>query len=118
MGRWSTASYFNQLKYEQLRYSQILNAQLQAYLNIRVHYLLSDVSKGLALEFGRVGACLLAASLIINGDLSVGEMSALLAYWVQFTSKLGRCPNLFLECFLLRDRFCLLDNEYTAPFTL
>ena len=92
-------SYFNQLKYEQLRYSQIVNAQLQAYLDIRVHYLLTDVSKGLALEFGRVGACLLAASFIMNGDLGVGEMSALLAYWVQFTSKLVRCPNLILERF-------------------
>ena len=95
-------SYFNQVKYEQIRYSQIVNAQLQAYLDIRVHYILTDVSKGLALEFGRVGACLLAASLIINGELGVGETSALLAYWVQFTNKLILCPNLILERFSRR----------------
>ena len=66
MGCWSTVSYFNQLKYEQLRYSQSVIARLQSYFDIRVHYILTDISKELASDLGRAGACLLAASLIMG----------------------------------------------------
>lgn len=97
MGCWSTVSYFNQLKFEKLRYSQAVNAHLQAYLDKQIHHILTDIGKELALDLGRAGACLLAASLINKGELGVGEMSALLAYWVQFTSKLVLRPNLILR---------------------
>ena len=96
MGCWSTVSYFNQLKYEQLRYSQTVKAHLQSSIDIQIHYIVTSLGKELALDFGRTGACLLAASLIINGELGVGDMSALLAYWAQFSSKLVLCSNVLL----------------------
>ena len=87
MGCWSTVCYFNRLKYEQDRYSQLMKTYLDSLYDRRIHYYVTDAVKDLALDIGRAGACLLVTFQIRNGHFGVGDMSALLAYWVELTSK-------------------------------
>lgn len=94
MGCWSTVCYFNRLKYEKDRYSHLVKRHLDSTHDLRVHGVVTDAGQDLALDIGHAAACLLAAFQIINGHHGVGDMSALLAYWVELTSKFAYRSNL------------------------
>ncbi|KAI0406879.1 hypothetical protein F4802DRAFT_606003 [Xylaria palmicola] len=85
---WYTVSAFNQVPYEEGRYSKAVNSQVVAYKSIYGGYLIGQAFQYLILTTGLLAGAFLAVYQITQGRATPGDFVMLLTYWSQLTSPL------------------------------
>ncbi|KAI1365625.1 hypothetical protein F5Y08DRAFT_327956 [Xylaria arbuscula] len=85
---WYTVSAFNQVPYEEGRYSKAVRSQVTAYKSIYFGYLLGQAFQYLILTAGLLAGAFLAVYQIMNKKATPGDFVMLLTYWGQLTSPL------------------------------
>lgn len=87
VGCWVSVVYFNNLDYEQRRYTEAIVHTLQKSRLLDLLYYAGAVAKDSMLEIGFAGASALAAYRVFKKMLGVGSFAVLLSYWETFTGK-------------------------------
>ncbi|KAF2967513.1 hypothetical protein GQX73_g6044 [Xylaria multiplex] len=85
---WYTVSAFNQVPYEEGRYSKAVKSQVTAYKSIYLGYLIGQAFQYLILTAGLLAGAFLAVYQIIHKRATPGDFVMLLTYWGQLTSPL------------------------------
>ncbi|KAK5633421.1 hypothetical protein RRF57_009135 [Xylaria bambusicola] len=85
---WYTVSAFNQVPYEEGRYSKAVKSQVTAYKSIYLGYLVGQAFQYLILTAGLLAGAFLAVYQIIHKKATPGDFVMLLTYWGQLTSPL------------------------------
>ncbi|KAI0025409.1 hypothetical protein F4780DRAFT_328146 [Xylariomycetidae sp. FL0641] len=85
---WHTVSAFNQIPYEETRYSTALKSQISATKSIYFGYLLAHAFQYLILLAGLLAGAFLAVYQITRHQATAGDFVMLLTYWGQLTSPL------------------------------
>ncbi|KAI1273230.1 hypothetical protein F5Y07DRAFT_391426 [Xylaria sp. FL0933] len=85
---WYTVSAFNQVPYEEGRYSKAVKSQVTAYKSIYLGYLIGQAFQYLILTAGLLAGAFLAVYQIIHKKATPGDFVMLLTYWGQLTSPL------------------------------
>ncbi|KAI1747554.1 hypothetical protein F4782DRAFT_419988 [Xylaria castorea] len=85
---WYTVSAFNQVPYEEGRYSKAVNSQVLAYKSIYMGYLVGQAFQYLILTAGLLAGAFLAVYQITQKKATPGDFVMLLTYWSQLTSPL------------------------------
>ncbi|KAI0444084.1 hypothetical protein F4803DRAFT_278815 [Xylaria telfairii] len=85
---WYTVSAFNQVPYEEGRYSQAVKSQVSAYKSIYMGYLVGQAFQYLILTTGLLAGAFLAVYQITEKKATPGDFVMLLTYWSQLTSPL------------------------------
>ncbi|KAI0186050.1 hypothetical protein EV127DRAFT_188838 [Xylaria flabelliformis] len=85
---WYTVSAFNQIPYEEGRYSKAVNSQVVAYKTIYRGYLIGQAFQYLILTAGLLAGAFLAVYQITQKKATPGDFVMLLTYWSQLTSPL------------------------------
>ncbi|KAI0970170.1 hypothetical protein F4678DRAFT_473508 [Xylaria arbuscula] len=85
---WYTVSAFNQVPYEEGRYSKAVNSQVTAYKSISLGYFIGQALQYLILTTGLLAGAFLAVYQIIHKRATPGDFVMLLTYWGQLTSPL------------------------------
>ncbi|KAI1739466.1 hypothetical protein F4680DRAFT_136921 [Xylaria scruposa] len=85
---WYTVSAFNQIPYEEGRYSKAVNSQVVAYKTIYKGYLIGQAFQYLILTAGLLAGAFLAVYQITQKKATPGDFVMLLTYWSQLTSPL------------------------------
>lgn len=85
---WYTVSAFNQVPYEEGRYSKAVKSQVVAYKSIYMGYLIGQAFQYLILTAGLLAGAFLAVYQITEKKATPGDFVMLLTYWSQLTSPL------------------------------
>ncbi|RYC62414.1 hypothetical protein CHU98_g3795 [Xylaria longipes] len=85
---WYTVSAFNQVPYEEGRYSKAVKSQVSAYKSIYMGYLVGQAFQYLILTAGLLAGAFLAVYQITQNRATPGDFVMLLTYWSQLTSPL------------------------------
>ncbi|KAJ8123696.1 hypothetical protein ONZ43_g414 [Nemania bipapillata] len=85
---WYTVSAFNQVPYEEGRYSKAVKSQVVAYKSIYMGYLVGQAFQYLILTAGLLAGAFLAVYQITEKRATPGDFVMLLTYWSQLTSPL------------------------------
>ncbi|KAI1815821.1 hypothetical protein GGS20DRAFT_306753 [Poronia punctata] len=85
---WYTVSAFNQVPYEEGRYTNAVKAQVSAYKSIYYGYLIGQAFQYLILTTGLLAGAFLAVYQITEKRATPGDFVMLLTYWAQLTSPL------------------------------
>ncbi|KAI1437170.1 hypothetical protein GGR50DRAFT_686003 [Xylaria sp. CBS 124048] len=85
---WYTVSAFNQVPYEEGRYSKAVRSQISAYKSIYRGYLIGQAFQYLILIAGLLAGAFLAVYQITQKKATPGDFVMLLTYWGQLTSPL------------------------------
>ncbi|KAI0426673.1 hypothetical protein F5Y09DRAFT_333942 [Xylaria sp. FL1042] len=85
---WYTVSAFNQVPYEEGRYSKAVKSQVTAYKSIYLGYLIGQAFQYLILTAGLLAGAFLAVYQILHKKATPGDFVMLLTYWSQLTSPL------------------------------
>ncbi|KAI0448801.1 hypothetical protein F5B21DRAFT_518662 [Xylaria acuta] len=85
---WYTVSAFNQVPYEEGRYSKAVKSQVLAYKSIYMGYLVGQAFQYLILTAGLLAGAFLAVYQITQKKATPGDFVMLLTYWSQLTSPL------------------------------
>ncbi|KAI1822404.1 hypothetical protein F4861DRAFT_532250 [Xylaria intraflava] len=85
---WYTVSAFNQVPYEEGRYSKAVKSQVSAYKSIYLGYLIGQAFQYLILIAGLLAGAFLAVYQITQKKATPGDFVMLLTYWGQLTSPL------------------------------
>ncbi|KAI0477962.1 hypothetical protein F4859DRAFT_43473 [Xylaria cf. heliscus] len=85
---WYTVSAFNQVPYEEGRYSKAVKSQVSAYKSIYMGYLVGQAFQYLILTAGLLAGAFLAVYQITQKRATPGDFVMLLTYWSQLTSPL------------------------------
>ncbi|KAI8629072.1 hypothetical protein F5Y19DRAFT_485011 [Xylariaceae sp. FL1651] len=85
---WYTVSAFNQVPYEEGRYSNAVKSQVSAYKSISLGYLVGQALQYLILIAGLLAGAFLAVYQITQNKATPGDFVMLLTYWGQLTSPL------------------------------
>ncbi|KAI0097753.1 hypothetical protein GGR51DRAFT_552902 [Nemania sp. FL0031] len=85
---WYTVSAFNQVPYEEGRYSKAVKSQVVAYKSIYRGYLIGQAFQYLILTAGLLAGAFLAVYQITQKRATPGDFVMLLSYWGQLTSPL------------------------------
>ncbi|KAI2628300.1 hypothetical protein GGS21DRAFT_540480 [Xylaria nigripes] len=85
---WYTVSAFNQIPYEEGRYSKAVKSQVSAYKSISLGYLVGQAFQYLILIAGLLAGAFLAVYQITQKKATPGDFVMLLTYWGQLTSPL------------------------------
>ncbi|KAI1126181.1 hypothetical protein F5Y10DRAFT_293954 [Nemania abortiva] len=85
---WYTVSAFNQVPYEEGRYSKAVKSQVVAYKSIYKGYLVGQAFQYLILTAGLLAGAFLAVYQITQKRATPGDFVMLLTYWGQLTSPL------------------------------
>ncbi|KAJ2982442.1 hypothetical protein NUW58_g6440 [Xylaria curta] len=85
---WYTVSAFNQIPYEERRYSTAVKSQVLAYKSIYTGYLIGQAFQYLILTAGLLAGAFLAVYQITQEKATPGDFVMLLTYWSQLTSPL------------------------------
>ncbi|KAI9675807.1 MAG: hypothetical protein M1829_003232 [Trizodia sp. TS-e1964] len=129
IGNWQTVSYFNQIPYEEERYSQSVEKHLKSERRYwLVSYLLGGV-QGLIFSAGLLCACFLAAYQVSCGKKAVGDFVTLLSYWAQLSAPLNFFGNFYRKVAsdmlnaerlleLLKTQPDIKDSEEAKPLEL
>lgn len=113
---WNTASLFNQIPYEERRYGASVKDHLKSK---RVYELSShsiSAAQGAVMTIGLLGALFLGVFQVAYEDKSIGNLTTLIAYWVQLQSPLIFFSNMYRTIsYSLMDSEKLLDLFQTKP---
>ncbi|KAI1119547.1 hypothetical protein F5Y14DRAFT_7482 [Nemania sp. NC0429] len=85
---WYTVSAFNQVPYEEGRYSKAVKSQVTAYKSIYLGYRVGQAFQYLILIAGLLAGAFLAVYQITEKRATPGDFVMLLTYWSQLTSPL------------------------------
>ncbi|KAI0159565.1 hypothetical protein GGR57DRAFT_428761 [Xylariaceae sp. FL1272] len=85
---WHTVNAFNQVPYEESRYSTAVKKQVSASKSIYSGYLIGQAFQYLILLAGLLAGAFLAVYQITNKQATPGDFVMLLTYWAQLTSPL------------------------------
>ncbi|KAI1268835.1 hypothetical protein F5Y18DRAFT_169124 [Xylariaceae sp. FL1019] len=85
---WHTVNAFNQVPYEETRYSAAVQKQVSASKSIYSGYLIGQAFQYLILLAGLLAGAFLAVYQITNKEATPGDFVMLLTYWAQLTSPL------------------------------
>lgn len=88
VGCWVSVVYFNNLDYEQTRYTDAIVHSLESNRALSLLFYISGIAKDSMLKIGFAGASALAAYRVNNGSLGVESFVVLLSYWSRFTGML------------------------------
>ncbi|KFY12165.1 hypothetical protein V492_04048 [Pseudogymnoascus sp. VKM F-4246] len=123
---WRTASYFNNIPYEENRYSTNVENRLKREKDYRLGIFLVGAVQIFALTVGLVGACFLAIYQVMLHKRSPGDFVILLTYWAQLRGPLTFFSNAYkkiseslmdaehlLELFLAKPT--VVDREDAQP---
>lgn len=92
---WRTASYFNNIPYEESRYSSNVENRLRREKDYRLGIFLVGAVQIFALTLGLVGACFLAIYQVMRHVRSPGDFVILLSYWAQLRGPLTFFSNAY-----------------------
>ncbi|KFZ18554.1 hypothetical protein V501_01151 [Pseudogymnoascus sp. VKM F-4519 (FW-2642)] len=92
---WRTASYFNNIPYEENRYSSNVRNRLRREKDYRLGIFLVGAVQIFALTVGLVGACFLAIYQVMRHERSPGDFVILLTYWAQLRGPLTFFSNAY-----------------------
>ncbi|OBT67108.1 hypothetical protein VE03_04531 [Pseudogymnoascus sp. 23342-1-I1] len=92
---WRTASYFNNIPYEENRYSSNVENRLRREKDYRLGIFLVGAVQIFALTVGLVGACFLAIYQVMRHERSPGDFVILLTYWAQLRGPLTFFSNAY-----------------------
>ncbi|KAI1318876.1 hypothetical protein F5Y16DRAFT_112012 [Xylariaceae sp. FL0255] len=113
---WYTVSAFNQVPYEESRYSKAIKTQISTAKSIYTGYLIGQAFQYLILLAGLLAGAFLAVYQITNKQATPGDFGMLLAYWGQLTSPLRFFSNMgrnISQSFVQVER--LLEVMLTKP---
>jgi len=92
---WRTASYFNNIPYEEDRYSSNVRTRLLRDKNYRRTVYFVTASQGLIMTLGLLGACFLAIYQVTHGLKTPGDFIILITYWMQLQGPLNFFSNVY-----------------------
>lgn len=92
---WRTASYFNNIKYEEDRYSTNVKNRLKREKDYRFTIFFVGAVQIFALTVGLMAACFLAIYQVTHGLKTAGEFVILLSYWAQLRGPLTFFSNAY-----------------------
>ncbi|KFX94613.1 hypothetical protein V490_04292 [Pseudogymnoascus sp. VKM F-3557] len=92
---WRTASYFNNIPYEENRYASNVENRLRHEKDYRLGIFLVGAVQIFALTIGLVGACFLAIYQVMRHERSPGDFVILLTYWAQLRGPLTFFSNAY-----------------------
>lgn len=92
---WRTASYFNNIPYEESRYSSNVENRLKREKDYRLGIFLVGAVQIFALTVGLVAACFLAIYQVMRNERSAGDFVTLLTYWSQLKGPLTFFSNAY-----------------------
>lgn len=92
---WRTASYFNNIPYEESRYSSNVENRLRREKDYRLGIFLVGAVQIFALTIGLVAACFLAIYQVMRDERSAGDFVTLLTYWAQLKGPLTFFSNAY-----------------------
>ena len=82
---WQTVSYFNRVAHEKFRYSSAVDSHMKSRLIFKLWSQAESILQSFLLISGLMGACILAAYQVVQGDKPVGSFVMLLSYWAQLS---------------------------------
>ncbi|OTB05557.1 hypothetical protein M426DRAFT_56873 [Hypoxylon sp. CI-4A] len=85
---WQTVSAFNQVPYEERRYTAAVNSHVMASKGLYSSYFVGHAFQYLILLAGLLAGAFLAVYQITHGQATAGDFVMLLTYWAQLTSPL------------------------------
>lgn len=91
---WSTVACFNQVDYENARYSATVDKMVDTSLNSSLGYMTAWAFQSLTLLCGLLAGLFLAVHEIANGRATPGQFVMLLTYWGQLSGPLTFFSNL------------------------
>lgn len=91
---WSTATYFNQIPYEERRHSTAVKSSVSAYRQADFTWMLSDDLPQLILLAGLLAGTFLVVRRVEYGDATPGDLVMFLTYWGQLTDPLSYLTRL------------------------
>lgn len=128
-GNWQTVSYFNRVPHEKSRYSSAVKDHMKSSLIFKLWSHFESVAQSFLLIAGLMGACILAAYQVIQGDKPVGSFVMLLSYWAQLSSPLQFFASGFCDIALdmvnaeelialLKQKPTVVDRDGAKPLIL
>lgn len=86
---WTTASMFNNIEHEEVRYSRSVSQQLEAAWNYGIAYRFVAVAQVLVMSIGLLAASYLAIYQVRYGNKTAGDFATLFMYWAQLRAPLA-----------------------------
>jgi ABC-type transport system involved in Fe-S cluster assembly fused permease/ATPase subunit len=85
---WSTVASFNQIEYEEDRYSKTVKDRIAKSQKLQIAYLVAYAFQYLVLLAGLLAGAFLAVWQVTTGQATPGQFVMLLTYWAQLVSPL------------------------------